>query len=614
MRRFSIPARLRLAGGLAVLALVAICAFGYFGLAHSNRGLDRSITATSAVLNQKQADMMRDALRADVLLALVTAPLGSQSDRDAVTAGLADHVASFRDAMANLDALPLDPDLRAAVAAVTPLLTDYAAAAESIATLALADQAAGQAQLPAFMTAFSELEARMGELGERIALQGSTAGAMALATNRSLILILLAGSALAVAAVAGSIWLISVSITHPLARVRARIIDVASGDLDDPRRTAREAAQSATARLDEVGEISRSIEALRQKLREARDAEVERSQGQQQRIVAALTIGLRNLASGNLSQTIEDSFSDEYEVLRQDFNQTVERLNQTITQVIDASRSIRARSDDLNRASDDLSRRTENQAATLEETAAALDQLTASVKSAASGAREVEAVVQSARKEAEESGTVVLGAVATMNGIEKSSEQIAQIIGVIDDIAFQTNLLALNAGVEAARAGDAGRGFAVVASEVRALAQRSSDASKEIKTLISSSTQLVGRGVEAVGRAGQALTTIVERVAHISTLVSGIAEAAAEQSTGLAEVNVGVTQLDQVAQKNAAMVDQSISASQSLQEEAIGLDTLVSQFTTRPAADQVQGDFPPLHGAGNARRALPQLRAVGQSR
>ncbi|MEO8245111.1 MAG: methyl-accepting chemotaxis protein, partial [bacterium] len=222
----------------------------------------------------------------------------------------------------------------------------------------------------------------------------------------------------------------------------------------------------------------------------------------------------------------------------------------------------------------------ENQAATLEETAAALDELTTSVRSAATGAREVETIVQSARREAEDSGKVVLGAVEAMNGIERSSDQISQIIGVIDDIAFQTNLLALNAGVEAARAGDAGRGFAVVASEVRALAQRSSDASKEIKTLISTSSQLVGRGVEAVGSAGKALNTMVDRVSHISTLISGIATGASEQSSALAEVNVGVTQLDQVAQRNASMVEQSTNATQALQQAAVGLDSLVAYFTT----------------------------------
>jgi methyl-accepting chemotaxis protein len=297
--------------------------------------------------------------------------------------------------------------------------------------------------------------------------------------------------------------------------------------------------------------------------------------------VRALSVGLRNLSTGNLTQPIEEPFAEDYETLRLDFNNTLDTLTQTIAQVVEASESIRARSAEISHASEDLSARTENQAATLEETAAALDELTASVKSAAEGAREVEKVVNQARTEATESGTVVQGAVDAMNEIERSSEQISQIIGVIDDIAFQTNLLALNAGVEAARAGDAGRGFAVVASEVRALAQRSSAAAKEIKLLISASTQHVDRGVDQVGRAGSALARIVDRVTEISSLVSDIASGAREQSVGLAEVNIGVTQLDQVTQHNAAMVEESTAASLALKQEAAGMATLVAQFALR---------------------------------
>jgi methyl-accepting chemotaxis protein len=371
-------------------------------------------------------------------------------------------------------------------------------------------------------------------------------------------------------------------------------------------------------RSDELGEIALALEGLREKLIGAEAAERERAQLQadQQSVVDALSVGLQNLAAGNLQDTLTREFAGNYETLRGDFNRTVAKLNETISRVVETSENIRVRSSEISMASEDLSRRTENQAATLEETAAALDELTSSVKSAAEGAKEVENIVRQARREAEESGNVVQGAVAAMTEIERSSEQISQIIGVIDDIAFQTNLLALNAGVEAARAGDAGKGFAVVASEVRALAQRSSGAAKEIKTLIGASTQHVGRGVDQVGRAGEALASIVNRVAHISTLVSDIAAGATEQSTGLAEINIGVTQLDQVTQKNAAMVEQTTAASQSLNSEASDLSGLVARFSLRN--DQPQRGIaelprhPPVPPAADRQSARPARAAAGR--
>ena len=214
----------------------------------------------------------------------------------------------------------------------------------------------------------------------------------------------------------------------------------------------------------------------------------------------------------------------------------------------------------------------------MEETAAALDQLTASVREAAESASEVENVVTKARKDAEESGVIVSEAVDAMSMIRKSSNEISQIIGVIDDIAFQTNLLSLNAGVEAARAGEAGRGFAVVASEVRALAQRSSDAAKQIKLLITSSSEQVETGVGLVGRTGEALASIIDRVSSIDKLVSGIASGSREQSSGLSEINIGMSQLDQVTQQNAAMVEEATAAATTLRTEAAGLTHVVGRF------------------------------------
>ncbi|MBI1171167.1 HAMP domain-containing protein [bacterium] len=392
------------------------------------------------------------------------------------------------------------------------------------------------------------------------------------ARNTLVLLTLLGAGALTLVGV-----LMAKTITGPIERVSGVIRTIAEGDL--------QVRIEDADRNDEIGDIAKSVDSLREKLILSSGMEAERQtrSDEQKRIVEELSVALRELSTGNLQRSIEVSFGEQ-EMLRQNFNLTIERLSETISMVVETSESIRSRAREISQSSEDLSGRTETQAATLQQTAAALDQLTASVRSAADGAKEVEGIVRSARNEAEESGKVVQGAVDAMTEIERSSDQISQIIGVIDDIAFQTNLLALNAGVEAARAGDAGKGFAVVASEVRALAQRSSAAAKEIKSLISASTQHVGRGVEQVGRAGDVLANIVNRVGHISNLVSNIASAATEQSTGLAEINVGVSQLDQVTQQNAAMVEESTAASQSMSEEAAGLSELVAQFQLRKTA------------------------------
>ena len=282
---------------------------------------------------------------------------------------------------------------------------------------------------------------------------------------------------------------------------------------------------------------------------------------------------------------------------------------------------IRSGSSEISQAADDLSRRTEQQAASLEETAAALDEITATVNRTASGARQASDVVQAARGDAESSGTVVREAVTAMGAIGKSANEISQIIGVIDEIAFQTNLLALNAGVEAARAGEAGRGFAVVATEVRGLAQRSAEAAKEIKALITTSTAHVGSGVSLVGQTGEALQRIVDRVAEIDTLVSEIAASAQEQAIGLGQVNTAVNQMDQVTQQNAAMVEQTTAASHSLSREAEALAQSVDRFnvggpaarsagfaTSAPTAAAPRGPGP--HPAGSAPRRRPRTPAA----
>jgi len=383
-------------------------------------------------------------------------------------------------------------------------------------------------------------------------------------------------------------WRIACAVTRPLNGVRNGMIAVAGGDLDTQVTEAE--------RGDEIGEIGQALLSLKDDLLLAREAEEARAEQQREQevVVENLSTGLLRLSQGDFSATIDTPFSGEHEKLRTDFNSTVTTLNDTLGQVVTAIERIRNGAAEINQSSDDLSHRTESQAATLEETAAALEEITASVKSAADGARSVEQITGEAKQEAEVSGQVVQNAVTAMTEIEQSSKKIEQIISVIDDIAFQTNLLALNAGVEAARAGEAGRGFAVVASEVRGLAQRSSDAAMEIKALIGESSKQVDQGVDLVGKAGEALETITTRVNHIAQLISGIAKGAAEQSNGIEEINTGMVQLDQVTQQNAAMVEEASAACQMLDSDASELGGVVANFRLagKPAAPTARTSAP----------------------
>lgn len=291
-----------------------------------------------------------------------------------------------------------------------------------------------------------------------------------------------------------------------------------------------------------------------------------------------VSVALGALSEGDLTVMLDRPFVPTMEELRGNFNESVTQLNATMRNLGEFSVAIAEGSSEISGAADSFSRRTEQQAASLEQTAAALDEITMTVTDTSSRAQEAGKLVSATRSDAEASALVMDKAVAAMGEIEKSSREISNILGVIDDIAFQTNLLALNAGVEAARAGEAGKGFAVVAQEVRELAQRAASAAKDIKTLISTSDRLVGKGVDLVGHTGTALQQIVGRVADIDRNILAIADAAREQSVALKEISSSVNAMDQATQQNAAMAEETTAASVAQAKQAALLREQLAQF------------------------------------
>ncbi|HEY8261686.1 MAG TPA: methyl-accepting chemotaxis protein [Methylosinus sp.] len=408
--------------------------------------------------------------------------------------------------------------------------------------------------------------------------------------DHTILLMLAIGAIAVIFGAAFTLYVSGRKIGRPIARLTEQMASIARGDID--------IAVEGVDRRDEVGAMARALDtfkrnALEHRASEARAAEdrwrndeaearrrTEQSAADHEREASldAIGGGLHALAERNLTFRLSNAVPEAYRRLQDDFNAAITQLETALARVAGSAGAIGSGSSQIAAAADDLSRRTEQQAASLEQTAAALEEITVTVKKSAEGAVHASEVVGATKTEAERSGAIVRRAVEAMGRIEKSSREIGQIIGVIDEIAFQTNLLALNAGVEAARAGEAGKGFAVVASEVRALAQRSAEAAKEIKGLIQTSTVEVEQGVDLVGETGKALETIVGQVAEIDNVVTDIAAGAREQATSLAEVNTAVGQMDQNTQKNAAMVEETTAASHSLRRETEELMRAVASF------------------------------------
>ncbi|WP_259974692.1 HAMP domain-containing methyl-accepting chemotaxis protein [Leisingera aquaemixtae] len=596
-RTLSMKTRFLIAGVISVAAILILSSFAVYSLWQSELELERQISATQVSRHVLRADMMHDAVEASVLSAVLVGADGTPEEKADTRAKAAEKDAVFREELSALQAMELEAEVSRLLEAALPQMDRFLRAASETIDTALTGGAGLEAALSAFQTQSDELGAVLGPLGDTIISNARATAVSARAHDMMLLYSLLAVSAALIILSIYNARKMTLNVVRPVGRLRAALREVAEGEFG--------IKVADRMRQDDFGDIASAIDKVSARVISALDEQNALRQESEQ-VIERLRKGLKRLSNGDLSDRIAEPFTADYDPLRVHYNETVDRLNELMSEVVQAGVRIQRQSGEIQTASEDLSSRTESQAATLEQTAAALEQMTASVNSSARNAQEVQEVVNSARRDVEHSGQVVEGAVSAMNAIETSSQQISQIIGVIDDIAFQTNLLALNAGVEAARAGEVGRGFAVVASEVRALAQRSSDAAMEIKTLISTSSAHVEDGVRKVDGAGKALTTVVSQVSNIAELVSGISSESAEQAQGLNEINIGVSQLDSVTQQNASMVEQSGSAIRSMNAETVGLNRLVGQFTLRegqgaaavqmPAAE-AWSDTPAAHPA-----------------
>ena len=390
-------------------------------------------------------------------------------------------------------------------------------------------------------------------------------------------------------AATGIIMLAKELICRSYVETVVRMEGLAAGDLTSPI--------NRNDHTDCVGRMTKAMDTFRANAITLEAANTDQSN----ELVEILSSALQHLAEGNLTHRITGMPAGEHERLQNAFNASVGKLETMIGAVRTTANGVRTGSDEIRAASEDLALRNEQQAASLEETAASVSTTVSLTRQSAENAVAARSAIALTHTRATEGGAVVGKAVAAMGAIEHSAKEISQIINVIDGIAFQTNLLALNAGVEAARAGEAGKGFAVVANEVRALAQRSADAARDIKALISKSTAHVGEGVSLVGETGTLLAEIVAQVGAVTAQVNEIAETTASQATNLEQVNVAVGSIDRMTQQNAAMVEQSTAATRSLSSEAARLGELVAQFRVSGAGQAA----PPSFAASFAARPAP---------
>ena len=552
---------------LSIISVVQVSAASFlqFSLYHEGE-MQRLMAQVSA--RQMSGDRMHEGIRGDIAQLIEAANHQDQARRRKALNALDHDSAAINGAFGYVFAQNYPPGLRQWVSQSSGPERDFVASAGALAARISANPADYRAEMAGFNAAFDRFDHMQDGLAAatqaEIERQYRLSITIVLFSVATTLLTILGGAA----ALGWSGVFVWRSIIAPTERLASVLLRMAKGDYTQP------------ITGDENGDELERMAAAARVFRDTALAKQEADSAQRQ-VVAALSTGLRELAEKNLEHRITKAFPGGYEALRENFNSAVISLGEALGSVRVGANALTNSINEIRIASDDLARRNESQLTSLDQTAAAMSDVTRSVAETAEGAATVRQTIGLAQHEATEGGEVVTRTVEAMAAIKNSAQQITTITEVIDGIAFQTNLLALNAGVEAARAGDAGRGFAVVANEVRALAQRSADAAKDIKGLIDTSSAQVGAGVKLVAETGEKLGKIVTRVDEITGLVNEIATAAERQAGTLRQVNGAVEEMDRVTHQNAAMVEETTAAARSLAAEAAQLTRLVEGFHSR---------------------------------
>ncbi|MBA4354800.1 MAG: hypothetical protein C0409_08920 [Novosphingobium sp.] len=556
--------------GCSVLAVAAIVStsLSVFGMSRQETAMHGMTEATGLLRSHMEADMGHDAIRGEVV-SIVASRQTAAIDAGVAARELAQRLAQFENDMAPTARVADAAQVRTARSAADPAFRAYVALGRTIAAQAEAGVVPDDAQLHQFQQLFEQLEGEMEKISDAVQAHAAatSADANAIAAQAryialgSLLLILLA---LAAIARFGRRNLIA-----PILEIARHVRRMADGDL--------KGTMDEAHRNDEIGDLARSLGALRDNLGQAQSE----TAAQATVIVSSIGAGLSELASGNLAYTIDQPLSGPFEKLRADFNSALHQLGQTLSSVQVATDRLHAVAMDIGNAAGDLSHRNASQAASLEETAAAITNLAFRVAGSTQAVTSARHAVDSVGTVIVRGGDVIHDAEAAMDRIELASQEIGKIVSVIDAIAFQTNLLALNAGVEAARAGEQGRGFAVVASEVRALALRSADAACEIKNLIVNSSREVGEGVRLVRDAGSTLRAITEQMDEINRMMEVVETGASEQDLALRSIDATSKQIEHITQSNSAVAQQVSDASRTVVSSIGEVMHLLGRFALR---------------------------------